>query len=113
MLGEGPDDITSSVCTTEKKLVLTLVNQRQDFAGVSIIMVIIVTCILMEKNSKSLKLIKKCQLSNSVLSRNHIWNNWCCWITEASFKGNRYDFSVDCNDILNIYKYLMVKNKIK
>ena len=59
MLGEGPDDITGSVCTTEKKSVLTLVNQRQDFACVSIIMVIIVTCLLMGNKSKSLKLIKK------------------------------------------------------
>ena len=59
MLDEGPDDITGSVCTTEKKSVLTLVNQRQDFACVSIIMVIIVTCLLMGKKSKSLKLIKK------------------------------------------------------
>ena len=35
-----------------------------------------------------------------------------------SFKGSGYDFSVDCyavnkSDILNIYKYLMVKNNIK
>ena len=59
MLGEGSDDITGSVCTTEKKSVLTLVNQRQDFACVSIIMVIIVTCLLMGNKSKSLKLIKK------------------------------------------------------
>ena len=59
MLSEGPDDITGSVCTTEKKSVLTLVNQRQDFACVSIIMVIIVTCLLMGNKSKSLKLIKK------------------------------------------------------
>lgn len=59
MLGEGPDDITGSVCTTEKKSVLTLLNQRQDFACVSIIMVIIVTCLLMGNKSKSLKLIKK------------------------------------------------------
>ena len=59
MLGEGPDDITGSVCTTEKKSVLTLVNQRQDFACVSIIMVIIITCLLMGNKSKSLKLIKK------------------------------------------------------
>ena len=37
---------------------------------------------------------------------------------EVSLKGNVYDFSVDYNaidksDILNIHKYLMVKNNIK
>ena len=37
---------------------------------------------------------------------------------ELSLKGNVYDFSVDYNaidksGILNIHKYLMVKNKIK
>ena len=37
---------------------------------------------------------------------------------EVSLKGNMYDFSVDYNvinksDILNIRKYLMVKNNIK
>ena len=36
----------------------------------------------------------------------------------VSLKGNVYDFSVDCNvigkfDMLNIEKYLMVKNNIK
>ena len=35
---------------------------------------------------------------------------------EVSLKGNVYDFAVDCNsldksNILNIHKYLMVKNK--
>ena len=37
---------------------------------------------------------------------------------EVSLGGNVYDFSVDCHainksDILNIHKYLMVKNNIK
>ena len=37
---------------------------------------------------------------------------------EVSFKGNVYDFSVDYNaidksDILNIHKYLLVRNNIK
>ena len=38
--------------------------------------------------------------------------------TEISLNGNVYDFSVDYNsvdksDILNIYKYLIIKNNIK
>ena len=38
-------------------------------------------------------------------------------LEKISFKGNAYDFSVDYNsidksDILNIHKYLMVKNNI-
>ena len=37
---------------------------------------------------------------------------------EVSFRGNVYDFSVDCGsiekpDILNIHKYLMTKNNVK
>ena len=37
---------------------------------------------------------------------------------EVSLNGNVYDFSVDCNsidksEILNIHKYLMIKNNLK
>ena len=42
-----------------QSLVLILVNQKQNFVSVCIIMMIIVTCLLMEKKSLSLKLTIK------------------------------------------------------
>ena len=47
---------------------LTLIRKRRTFAWIYITMVIIVVCLLTEENSSK----GKCQVSNSVLSRNHI-----------------------------------------
>ena len=62
-------------------------------------MLIIVICSLMEKKYLSLKPAKSINFPTQ------------------SLDGNVYDFSVDCtfidkSDILNIYKYLMVKNNV-
>ena len=81
----------------KKKMVLILLKQKQSFVWMCITMLIIVTCLWMEKKSINLKLVIK--------------------IIEISFKGNVYDFSVDYDsidksDILNNHKYLMIKNTI-
>ena len=56
MLGEEDTfGINGSLGAPEKKLVLILVKQTQNFAWFYIIMVIIVICLLMERNSLSLK----------------------------------------------------------
>ena len=77
-------------------------------------MVIIVICFLMEKKSISLKLIKKMLTSQFCLE--DISNGFGAADSRGvSLKENMYDFSVNYNaldksDILNIHKYLMVKN---
>ena len=83
-----------------KSLVLILVKQVPNFSWVGIIMMIIVICLLMKKKSVSLKPIMKVLLSLG----KYLWKEM-------------YDFSVgfngiDKSDILNIHKYLMVKNNI-
>ena len=88
--------------------------QGQDFTWVSITMVIIVICFLMEKKSISLKLIKKMLTSQFCLES--ISNGFGAADSRGvSLKENVYDFSVNYNaldksDIWNIHKYLMVKN---
>ena len=66
ILGEGPtSDINGSSTSPEKNIVLILVKETQNnFASVYITNMIIVICLLIENKSKSLKLIKKCWLSN-------------------------------------------------
>ena len=88
--------------------------QGQDFTWVSITMVIIVICFLMEKKSISLKLIKKMLTSQFCLES--ISNGFGAADSRGvSLKENVHDFSVNYNaldksDIWNIHKYLMVKN---
>ena len=88
--------------------------QGQDFTWVSITMVIIVICFLMEKKCISLKLIKKMLTSQFCLES--ISNGFGAADSRGvSLKENVYDFSVNYNaldksDIWNIHKYLMVKN---
>ena len=73
-------------------------------------MMIIVICLLMEKKSVSFKPIMK--MLGSIPNGFTVTES-----REVSLKGNVYDFSVGFNcidkcDILNIHKYLMVKNNI-
>ena len=60
MLGEGDTfGINGGLGEPKKRKVLILVKQRQNFAWVSITMVIIVICLLTGKKIKSLKQIIK------------------------------------------------------
>ena len=77
-------------------------NQRQDFACVSII--IIVTCLLMKKKSKSLKPIKKIP----TFQLSFVLESYLKKLMLLNYR--RYDFSVDCNDILNIITLLQIFN---
>ena len=91
-----------------KSLVLILVYQTTNFAWVYVMMLIIVICLLMEKNSLNLNwkikvLTFQLNFAQEIERR------------EVFLNGNVYDFSVDYNttdqsDILNIRKYLMAKN---
>ena len=90
-----------------KSLVLILVYQTTNFAWVYVMMLIIVICLLMEKNSLNLNwkikvLTFQLNFAQEIERR------------EVFLNGNVYDFSVDYNttdqsDILNIRKYLMAK----
>ena len=80
-------------------------------------MVIIVICLLMEKKSVSLKQIIKMQ----IFQLNFVLEEYPINLLESRkvyLKLNGYDFSVDYDaidksDILNIDKYLIVKNNTK
>ena len=70
------------------------------------------------KKSISFKQPFKYQFSSSILSRKHIWASKHVESEEVSSKRNVYNFAVDYDDIdksdiLNIHKYLMVKNNTK
>ena len=82
-------------------------------------MLIIVICLLMDKNFVNLRLIIKNVNFSIQFCLGSISNGFT--ITESrevSLNGNVYDFSVDYNsidksDILNIHKYLMKNNNKK
>ena len=100
-----------------KSLVLTLVRQTQNVARVCITILIIVICLLAEKKSLSLKSIIKnvnfptqfCQGSLMPFVK----EVFSLMDLEMStiFSGD-YN-AIDKSDILNIHKYLMVKNYMK
>ena len=82
-------------------------------------MLIIVICLLMDKNFVNLRLIIKNVNFSIQFCLGSISNGFT--ITESrevSLNGNVYDFSVDYNSIdksgiLNIHKYLMTNNNKK
>ena len=94
-------------------------KQKQNFAWVYIILLIIVICLLIEKKSLSLKPTRKNVNFPTQFCLGNISNGFSATESrEVSLNGNLYYFSVDYNsihksDILNIYKYLMNKNTIK
>ena len=102
-----------------KSLILILVKPRQNFAWVYSATVIIVICLLMQKKSLSLKPIMEMSTSQRNFFLRSISNKFDATKSrEISLKGNVFDFSVNYNaidksDILNIHKYLMVKNNMK
>ena len=79
----------------------------------------IVIYLLMEKKSLSLKPIKKNVSFPTQFYLRSISNSFgAVESRDVSLKGNVYDFSVNNNaidksDILNIHKYLMIKNNVK
>ena len=103
-----------------KSLVLTLVRQTQNVARVCITILIIVICLLAEKKSLSLKSIIKnvnfptqfCQGSLMPFVK-EVFSLMDLEMSEMStiFSGD-YN-ATDKSDILNIHKYLMVKNYMK
>ena len=100
--------LIEALINQRKSLVLILVYQTTNFAWVYVMMLIIVICLLMEKNSLNLNwkikvLTFQLNFAQEIERR------------EVFLNGNVYDFSVDYNttdqsDILNIRKYLMAKN---
>ena len=60
MLGQGPTyGINGNVVSPKKKFRINFSKGKQNFASVYITVMIIVTCLLTEKKSLSLKLVKK------------------------------------------------------
>ena len=102
-----------------KSFVLFLVKQTQNFAWVYILMLIIVTCLLMEEKSLSLKLTIENANFPTQFCLGSIYNGFnFIESREVCLNGNVYHFSVDYNfidrsDILNIQNHLMTKNDIK
>ena len=102
----------------KKRLVLILVKHSQNFVWVCISTVIIYWFV----NRKE---IYKFKANNGIVNFSTQFSLGSISIRfgagdfrEVSLKWNVYDFSVHCNDIdkydiLNILKYLMVKNNIK
>ena len=82
-----------------KNLVLILLKQKQEFVRVYIIILIIVTCFLMEKKYLNLKLTIK--MLTSQLG----------FLLEAYLSVD-YN-SIDKSHILNIHKYLMNNSNVK
>ena len=82
-------------------------------------MLIIIICLLTENKFPSLTPTIKILTFHSVVSESYISNGFsACKCREVSLNHNVYDFSIDYNsiykfDIINIHKYLMIKNKIK
>ena len=116
VFGEGETgDVIGSVGTAKKKFTINFGKAR----GLSFItVVIIVICLLTGKKYISWKPIKIYQLPTQFCLGNVPDISDAIEVKEVSFKGNVYDFSVDCNaidksDILNIHTYLMVKDYIK
>ena len=91
-----------------KSSVLTLVKQAQNFVWVSIIMVIIVYCLLMEKKFLSLKPIIK--MLTQMLTKMLKYNGFGATNSrEVSLKGSVYDLSFDYNIIEHV-KHSQVVN---
>ena len=120
MLSEGTtDDINGSVCSAEKKVSTSFGKARTIF------------CLSLHHNGdKSYFCVNGKKIYNLKVDNKNIKFpvQFCSGnisekfnaleSREVSFKGNLCDFSVDYNaidksDILNIHKYLMVKNDIK
>ena len=104
---EFTDDINDSFCAPEKKFNSDFSKKGQNSTYGCIIMEIIVICLLMEKKKTRLKLIIKISEKRDTIESK-----------EKSCKEYIYEFSVvhgafDKCDILNIHKYLMVKNNMK
>ena len=73
MLGESPTfGIMENLVHQRKSLVLNLLKQTPNFAWISIIMLIIVICLLMEKKSSNLKPTVKMSNFDSILSGKYI-----------------------------------------
>ena len=102
-----------------KSLVLILVKETKIFSRVYIIMLIKVICLLMEKEKFKFKVNNKNVNFPTRLYLISISDGFTAaesW--EVCLYGNVFDFSVDYNsigksEILNIYKYLMIKNNVK
>ena len=97
-----------------KSLVLTLVKQTPYFAWVCIIMVIIVNCY----GKEIFKFNKNVNFSTQFCLESISNGSGTSEFRQVSIKENMYVFSVDYNaldkfDILNIHKYLVVKNSMK
>ena len=104
VLREG--DGYESFGAPEKSLVLILAKQRQNFAWVFITMVIIVICLLKEKNLSLKQIMKMSMLSKKFCLRSISSIFDYIEAEEVSLKGNMCDFSVDYDainksDILN------------
>ena len=120
VLGEGPTyGVNGSFASQEETFSINFIKPKTNFAWVGIIMVIIVTCLLMEKEISKFKVDDK--IFNFLIQ-------FCLWSIYNGFsaiesrevysKRSMYNFSVNYNatdksDILSIHKYLMAKNKIK
>ena len=100
--------LMEALVNQRKSLVLVLVYQTTNFAWVYVMMLIIIICLLMEKNSLNLNW----KIKMLTFQLNFVLDIEC---REVFLNGNVYDFSVDYSttdqsDILNIRKYLMAKN---
>ena len=100
--------LMEALVNQRKSLVLVLVYQTTNFAWVYVMMLIIIICLLMEKNSLNLNW----KIKMLTFQLNFVRDIEC---REVFLNGNVYDFSVDYSttdqsDILNIRKYLMAKN---
>ena len=119
VLGEGLTLIPMEALVQQRKsLSLVLVRQKQNFTSVYITFMIIVICLLTKKKS-----VFKADNNNVIFPTQFCLGSisnklYKSESDEESFKETVYVFSKDCNainksDILNINKYLIVKNKIK
>ena len=100
--------LMEALVNQRKSLVLVLVYQTTNFAWVYVMMLIIIICLLMEKNSLNLNW----KIKMLTFQLNFVRDIEC---REVFLNGNVYDFSVDYSttdqsDILNIRKYLMANN---
>ena len=100
--------LMEALVNQRKSLVLVLVYQTRNFAWVYVMMLIIIICLLMGKNSLNLNW----KIKMLTFQLNFVQDIEC---REVFLNGNVYDFSVDYSttdqsDILNIRKYLMAKN---
>ena len=112
--------LTEALVHQIKCLVLILEKQRQSFAWVCITIVIIVICFVNRKKCISLKQILKMSTLQTIFLGCISNKIYACLIKFEAEKVSlkklcflfNYD-AIDKSDILNIRKYLMVKNNIK